>query len=361
MLELFMIAAALSGPAVVPEAPQRAGMQLVLQVRVISVYPDGSVRGYAAGSDPEAFDGYVYSGPEPCTIGGSNSDPTARKPEFGWRIAGRVLERNGKQFLAQVDWQRHWVQGKLVTDSRKESQQLSISIGDRIMLDQFDIPPSDSCDALGVRLEATVEERPIPPPRAKMTGTVGAVAGGGGAGAAAGGRVVPILPLQDPATRGASGSGAAAGGRGAASSELAVFGPGVASLGEPAEVDLFLVHVRPDGSEDVKRMRVPASPNSRFHFEPISVETSVGPATLLVGGAIAAVVTDSGERQLRVVIDRQIMNNPKINGRGQSLGAYKMPGASDVYSFETPQLSSRGVPVTSDRVSVRMKLASRRE
>ncbi len=90
------------------------------------------------------------------------------------------------------------------------------------------------------------------------------------------------------------------------------------------------------------------------------MRTSEGDATYQVGGAIAAVIDVTGEKQLRVVIERKATGGAGVGG-GQSLGAYQMPGPGDVYSFEIPAPRVKGRDVKSDRLSIRVRLVAKRD
>jgi hypothetical protein len=68
-----------------------------------------------------------------------------------------------------------------------------------------------------------------------------------------------------------------------------------------------------------------------------------------------AVVDVSGERQLRVSVQRQVTG--AAASKGTSLSAYQLPGPDDVYAIELPPLNVKGEVLKADRVSIRVGLA----
>jgi hypothetical protein len=326
MFTSLLIAAALTSIAGRPDVPPGPQRQLVLEIVGKTVYADGSTRGWAGDSDPASFGGYVYTGATGCELGAADNEP-AKQPSSGWRIAGRVLQRTNDTLLVRIEWQRVWEQSRRLPDGLKGSMEVSIREGDRLPLDEINSAPAGPCQALGVRLEAAVLDRPVTPPTAKMRGGVGAGAGRiGGIGQAAGA---------------GTGQGVAVGG----------YGPGIAST-TPAELDVWLVHTRADGTEDAQYQRV-RTPEGRFQFPAITIATANGDASVQIGGGVAAIIDVTGEKQLRLAVQRRIAGG----GQGQSLSAYQMPGPDDVYAIELPDIRAKGEIVKADSVSIRLRLA----
>lgn len=340
MIAYLLVAASLGlSAAAASDLPQAPPTELVLAISASPILPGGKDLSYARASDPTSFTEYLFSmDNSPCSVGGSVRD-LASPPTYGWRVSGRVLQRLDENLLVQIEWQRLWEQSQRLNNGLKGSMQVSLHVGDRLPLDEIYVPAVPGCDALGTRLEATVFERVVSPPRAKMRGTGAMVGVGAGRG---------------------SGSGMGSG-QGQGETALAGFGPGISSLAAPVAVELWLVHTLPDGGEKVQRMTVPASPSSRFRFPAIKIATAEGDATVEISGGVAAVVDVSGEKQLRMLIQRRVSDNPLVIGGGTSISAYQMPKPGDVYSFETPALRVKGVEVKSDRVSLRLRLAERRD
>lgn len=318
MLGSILIAAALIAIPAVQEVPAGPQRQLVLEMWAKTTYPDGKTGGTAGESDADRLTGYVYSGATGCELGAASKEPIGVK-SAGWRIDGRVLQRVGDSLFVRIEWQRLWEQSRRLADGLKGSMDVWMREGDRLPLDEINSTPSGACQANGMRLEATVADRPVPPPSAKMSG----VEVGGGAGAGSG-RV-----------------------------EVASHGPGIAST-TPVQLDVWLVHTRADGTEAEQHQRL-STPAERFRFSPIAIATSAGTATVQVDGSLAAVVDVSGERQLRLSVQRVVTGGAA--SRGVSVSAYRMPGPDDVYAIELPQLRVKGEIVKSDRVSIRIRLA----
>ncbi len=366
--QMTLAAASAVAPSVA-EGPQGPGTQIMLELTAKGIYADGKGSGRASSTDLNSIDGFVYTGSTPCELGASRSEPGWMKPGNGWRVSGRVLRHESDGLFVQIDWKRVWTESQRNDTGPGGTLQVFIHSGESVPLEEIPIAPSGSCKAIGARLEASAVVVPNRPPTARMRGTVGtsvdgihAGAGAGvGAGVGAGNRLPPVGPVGGGASAGAGSSGGVGGGIGANATDLAGFGPGIASLADPVAFDLFLVHTRADGSEDVRQVNLPASGVVHFNFSAITVSTAEGDAKLEISGAIAAVVDVTGEKQLRVIIDRRVTGNGSVNSQGHSRGAYQMPGPDDVYSFETPDLRSKGVEVKSDRVAVRLRLAARRE
>jgi len=340
MTTCLLVAALLGLPASgLSDVPQAPPTELVLVVSASPIRPDRTSLSSASASDPTSFAEYLFSSTTPCSVGGSVRD-LASPPNYGWRVSGRVLRRLGENLLVEIEWQRLWEQSQRLDNGLKGSMQVSLHVGDRLPLDDIYVPLVPGCDALGTHLEATVIERVVSPPRAKMSGTA-TIAARAGTGTGSG------VVLRN--------------GEGQSATTLTGFGPGIASLAARVDVELWLVHTMPSGGEEVQRMTVPASPSSRFRFPAISIASAEGDATVEISGGVAAVVDVSGEKQLRVLIERLVTDNLLVNGQGQSLGAYQMPKPGDVYSFEIPAVRSKGVEVKSDRVSLRLRVVLPRD
>jgi len=335
MIATLFVAASLGLPAVLAQVPQGPPKELVLRISATPIYPDGKVHSWVGSDGVTSEDsGYLFGGPNPCSAGASVKEPDASSPHgipgYGWRYFGRVLQRQDDNLLVEIEWHRLWDQSRRLENGQKGSMQVSLHVGDRLPLDDIYAPLVAGCDASGMHLEASVSERTVQPPGAKMTGVEVA-----GARAA---------ELESVVRSGAGATG---------------FGSGIASAAEPVNVDLWLVHTLPNGTEEVQRMTMSASPSSNFRFPPITVSTSQGNATVEISGGVSAIVDVSGQKQLRVIIGRVVRDNSALNGVGHSISAHPMPKPGEVYSFETPELRSKGEPVKSDRVSLRLRIASK--
>jgi hypothetical protein len=337
MIATLFVAASLVGAAA-QQAPQGPPKELVLRISATPIYPDGKVHSWVGSDGVTSEDtGYLFGGPNPCTAGASVKEPDASSPHgvpgYGWRYFARVLQRQDDNLLVEIEWQRLWDQSRRIENGQRGSMQVSLHVGDRLPLDDIFVPLVAGCDASGMHLEASASERTVPAPGAKMS-VVNGVAGA---------RAAELESMVR------SGAGATVG-----------FGSGIASAAEPVNVDLWLVHELANGTdEEVQRMTMSASPSSQFRFPPITVGTAVGNATVEISGNVSAIVTASGDKQLRILIGRVVRDNPALNGVGSSVSAHPMPKPGEVYSFETPELRSKGEPVKSDRVSLRLRIAQK--
>ncbi len=332
MIAMLLAAASLVVPALGAQAPQEAPTQLVLTISATPVYPDGKVRTWVGSDGITSEDtGYLFGGPNPCSAGASVKEPDEKSPHgvpgYGWRYSARVLQRQDDNLLVEISWQRLWEQSRRIENGQKGSMQVSLHSGDRLPLDDIFMPLVDGCNASGLHLEASAVKRAVPTPGAKMSGVEVARA--------------RAAELERGTT------------------SVTGFGSGIASSAEPVNVDVWLVHTLANGTEEVQRMTMSASPSSQFRFPPITVGTAEGNATVEISGGVWAIVDTSGEKQLRVMIGRVVRDNPALNGVGHSISAHPMPKPGEVYSFETPELRSKGEPVKSDRVSLRLRIASK--
>jgi hypothetical protein len=345
MFSAFVIAAALNSMAGAADVPAPPDAQLVLEIRAKAIYPDDKSFASAGDSGPDSFASYIYIGTTGCELGASNNEPT-RPLSAGWHVTGTVLQRTGDSLLARIEWQRLWEQSQRLPGSDKRTMDVWIHSGDSLPLDEIASVPTGTCKARGARLEATVSDHLIGPPRAHMSGTVGAGArasgtgSGGGAGSGSG-----TSSSASVAFGGATGSGGASAGPG--------FGPGIAST-IPMDLDVWLVHTRADGAETTQHQRVSGG-QGRFTFRAITIGTAKGDASVQVEGGVQAVVDVSGERQLRVSVQREVTG--AASSKGTSLSAYQLPGPDDVYAIELPSLRVKGEIVKADRVSIRVRPA----
>lgn len=335
MFAPLVIAAALSSLAAAADVPAAPDGELVLDIRAKAIYPDDKSFARAGDSGAVSVASFIYIGPTGCELGASNNEPT-RPLSAGWHVTGRVLQRTGDSLLAHIEWQRLWEQSQRLPSSQKQSMEVWIHAGDSLPLDEIASAPTGACKAQGARLEATVSDQLSGPPRAHMSGIVGAgpigtgTGGAGAAGARAGG---------------ATGSGGASAGPS--------FGSGVAST-IPVDLDVWLVHTRADGAETTQHQRVGRG-QGQFTFQAITIGTSRGEASVQIEGGVQAVVDVSGERQLRVSVQRQVTG--AASSKGTSLSAYQLPGPDDVYAIELPPLNVKGEVLKADRVSIRVRLA----
>jgi hypothetical protein len=353
-------------PLVMAEVPATPDGELVLEIRAKAIYPDDKSFARAGDSGTDSVASYIYIVPNGCGLGASNNEPT-RPLSAGWHVTGRVLQRTGDSLLARIEWQRLWEQSQRLPASEPRSMEVWIHSGDSLPLDEIASTPTAACKALGARLEATVNDQLIGPPRAHMSGAGvgGARAGGTGGGTGSSGGTG-----TGGARAGGTGSGGGGGtGSGGASANTSVgsggstgsssasagpaFGPGVAST-IPLDLDVWLVHTRADGGETTQHQRVSGG-QSQFTFQAITIGTARGEASVQVQGGVQAVVDVSGERQLRVSVQRQVTG--AASSRGTSLSAYQLPGPDDVYAIELPPLNVKGEMLKADRVSIRVRLA----
>lgn len=251
-----------------------------------SVYhPDGTVTSETTTiGDPSPSVRFVFSRRSLC----DSAPAAAAEPAdagFGWRVASHVVRQSASQAVLSVDWRRVWDRGRKVANGPSGTVQLTLAPGDRIPLDHIpNAGPDDRCRAVGLGLDVRLGRA------ASLPRTV-------------------AEPLP---------AGARAGGAGS------------------LDVDLWLVHTTPSGTEQAQHQSVRLTPGGgMFAFAPIRFETTRGEIGVELTGALQRFTAGGGELLLvsmsRVITGR---NTPAAGIGGSSSSLIAMPGPDEVLSFE---------------------------
>lgn len=292
----------------------------------------------------------------------------ATDPATGWVIEGRALNRTPNALTVRLSWR-----GTSPAGTANESRDLTLQPGDRVPMARFTVPASSRCPAVGVALHAIFAARTEPSGGSFGAGGVsriGGVARGGGVASATGG------------SRGGSSGGAGGGGGGT----VGVIGGGRAGRGagttattgidtwmralqsgfdpttlQTVDVDVWLVHEHPDGTEDSFRQRVGTEPGrGEVTFSPIRVPGPAGEDRyVFVRAVLQAQRRADGGESLFVGIWRGVSTSSDGNGPWAAVGYSRrpipMPGPAEVVSLSMPQTPARE---TFDHVfSLRVRVA----
>jgi hypothetical protein len=165
-------------------------------------------------------------------------------------------------------------------------------------------------------------------------GGAGAVSGGAGSGSGGGAVGVPS---------GSGRGGRGGGGRGSSTADLASALAAVAAMRlvpsqPPMDAEIWLVHKRPDGTEDVQLRTTPVA--GRFVFTPIVV-TKSGGATVRVDvtGVVLQRIVNGTADGLTFSLDRRITSDgpPPVDLQGGSAVNLVLPAPGEVVSFPLPE------------------------
>jgi hypothetical protein len=272
--------------------------------------------GGAWGVEPGITDSYVYANPRTCVVGGTEVLGWAlfEQAEVGWHVRGAIEERVGDLFVVNVEWERIWENGRRLEEDRKRTLRLALHMDERVTLEQILPDAPASCGTTEVRLETHVE----------------------------------MHPRFDRRSVGISGTGTAA--------EAA----GAAAAGGPAQVDaqLWLVHARPDGTEESQMLTMTAGQGSaNYRFAPVNVTTPKGSTSVRVEGFLRAPRSAAMGGGLLVMIDRRVTAPGGDERRGTTVKRVEMPAAWEVVAFEMPALSLDDKDVLpGHRFSLRVRL-----
>jgi hypothetical protein len=378
----FVLIASMAGlataqaPAAAPAVPAQPPYALEIGLRITRA--DDVVATAAAGPGA-SVSGSVWADLTACSAGAGDREPGVDRVR--WRVAGRILQRAGDAFVVEAEWQRIGDGAGRAVDGPKSIQQITIRLGEHVMLDQMAPTLGGPCPKRTVRLEAAIVLPDLS--RTKPAAGGGGGSGRGGAGAGSGGAggsaaTARELRAHAEALMGAiSGSGSMTAAemarsmarvtRGVISGIPAGSGAVAAGDGPPVEmrpvssasydVETWLVHVPPGGVEETQRMAIHISAGGdTLSFAPIVVPTSAGPANVDIATMVRPVETVDGRLVLHVVVARRVSGSAKT--LGSSAKFIPMPGPSDIVSFEMPQLPRVGVdPTVGHQFSVRIRVA----
>jgi hypothetical protein len=286
-----------------------------------------------------------------------------------------VVSATAESAVVQLEWQRIMNQGADVSEA-PTSTQLTLKVGDRVLLDSVAPQTTRGCSVTNAGFEARYVARlaGMPhqfTPMARGGGTatgIGAGAGagaGGGFGAGSGGGTGPGGGAGVGAGAGAAvGSSGSGGGWRATGSRVIV--QGETADPESLRVELWLVHSAPGKPEDQTTYQALTSTREGaiFAFAPVSVTTPEGSVGVQITGSFAVQSGPAGDRLVFQTARRLTYwtTTGQSGGRAQEAEGVgrivrSMPGPDEVLSFELPALGTlRGHSAVPDRFSIRVRI-----
>ena len=244
---------------------------------------DGRVSGASMRNLSQPFAYFVYSNGDLC---GATTLTTVepRAAMVGWRVTATSVTRTATQLVVKLDWQRLWDRGRALPNGPRGSTELVLQREDRVPVDFVAAPPADGCDATGIGLEVAAERR------------------------------------------------------------LVSSGAPDAAAGRDLDAELWLVHRRPDGVENVQRLEIHAGQAGMgFFFRPTRVETTTATLMIEVAGDIRPSTSQNGPA-LAIAIERVWLSAEPGAAplRGGSARTIPLPAAGEVISFDLPSGGARG-------------------
>ena len=261
---------------------QQGSTQLTLTLAAPITRADGRVSGATARRLTQPFTYYVHTPDSPCgTTTVSATEPKAAG--FGWRVAATAISRTATEITIKIEWQRLWERGRALANGPRGATELTLKREDRVPLDRIPAPAQTSCDAVSVGLEVWVQ------------------------------RLLVTTTAAD------------------------------ATLDKDLDAQLWLVHKRPDGTEQSQLQEIrTADRGLGFFFRAGAIQGMDAQLTIEVAGEIRPVQAN-GATVLYVVIERVTYDGtsatPSVGAAGRSIG---IPAAGDVISFDIPQMGARG-------------------
>jgi hypothetical protein len=273
-------------PATPPPGPVE--WQLVVATPVYQ--PDGNKTSETRPlMDATAF---VYGRRSICDPGAASGKEPA-DAGYGWRLTSRTVSRTPFELVVAVDWRRLWDGGQKLANGPAGTVELTLHPGDRIPLDHIpNNTRNDACRAVGMGLEVRLARSGSPARPIDVTLPLGSVSGGA----------------------------------------------------KPLDADVWLVHARPAGGEEVlhQRVRLPAD-GAPFAFAPVAFTTARGEVSVEVAGAFQRLRNPGGLEQIIVQMSRLVTGaSAPANGfGGASAKLIPLPLPTDVLSFEMPAPEAR--------------------
>ena len=291
MLPFLLIGLMTQQPAAPPPAPP---VDLRIVVTSPVYHPDGTVTGETATvGEKSPSVRFVYSRRSLC----DTAPVTVTEPGdagFGWRVASHVVRTSESQAVISVDWRRMWDRGKKVANGPAGTAQLTLAPGDRIPLDHIpNILPDAACPAVGMGLEVRLGRAASLPRTVDVAVPVGATAGGAGS----------------------------------------------------LDVDLWLVHITPSGSQQAQHQTVRlTAAGGMFTFAPIRFETARGEVGVELTGSFQRFSATTGEFLL-VSMSRVVSgaSAPAAGFGGTTSTFIELPKPEDVLSFELTTAGAGGL------------------
>ena len=290
MFPLLVMGLMTQQPAAAPPAPPS---ELRIVVTSPVYHPDGAVTGETATvAEKSPSVRFIYSRRSLC----DTAPVTVTEPAdagFGWRVASHVVRMSESQAVISVDWRRMWDRGKKTSNGPAGNAQLTLAPGDRIPLDHIpNILPDAACPAVGMGLEVRLGRAASLPRTVDLTVPVGATAGGTGS----------------------------------------------------LDVDLWLVHITPSGSQQAQHQTVRlTAAGGMFTFAPIRFETVRGDVGLELTGSFQRFSATTGEFLL-VSMSRVVSGAtaPAAGFGGTTSTFIALPKPEEVLSFELTTAGASG-------------------
>jgi hypothetical protein len=261
---------------------QQGSTQLMLTLAAPITRADGRVSGATARRLAQPFTYYVHTPDSPC----GTTTITATEPKaagFGWRVAATTISRTAAEITVKLEWQRLWERGRALANGPRGATELTLRREDRVPLDRIAASAQTSCDAVSVGLEVWVQ------------------------------RMLITTSAPD------------------------------AALDKDLEAQLWLVHKRPDGTEQTQLQQIHAGDRGLgFFFRAGAVQGLDAQLTVEVAGEVRP-VQSNGVTVLYVVIERATYDGtsatPSVGAAGRTI---TVPAPGDVISFDIPQMGTRG-------------------
>jgi hypothetical protein len=298
----------------------------------------------------------------PCSFGGSNRVPTLAYT--AWHIEGQVARQTPQDAVVRVTWQRTRTAGQPATGPSGTTD-LTLTVGQHIVLDQEAMPAIGECGPMSVTLEARYEPR-----MSLFTFTPNGGASGGRQTSATarneGGGTQSATGADAGTMRGGSGVGPGLG-----LSMVTARGPnGRTGAATPRlqHADLWLVHSAPGKDDEVLLTSTIARPGGGdFAFAPVTIQTKTGAVAVRVTGTLELGLDLEGRPRFVFGATRRVTFTPSthaprdressVDSGGVANTVLPIPGPDEVLSFEMPSIDAPGVPAVPDHVAIRVRLS----
>jgi hypothetical protein len=356
------IAAALPSSAARAQTPEPDGTPIV-QLGIFSARQANGVGGggaYTTSDRSTSLQTDVYIAP--CSFGASNRVPTL--VYAAWHVEGQVVRQTPLDAVVRVTWRRMRTAGQPATGPSGTTD-VTLTVGQHIVLDQEAMPAIGECGPMSVTLEARYE------PRMNLftfTPNGRATRGGGfsGSAATASGGAQSATGADAVTRRGGSGVGPGIG-----LGMVAARGPN-ARAGAPTllmqRAELWLVHSAPGKDDEVlQTSTIARSGGGDFAFAPVTIQTKTGAIAVRITGTLELGLDLEGRPRFVFGATRRVTFTPSthaprdressVDSGGVANTVLAIPGPDEVLSFEMPSIAASGVPAVPDHFAIRVRLS----
>jgi hypothetical protein len=318
----------------------------------------------------------------PCSFGSSSRMPTLAYTT--WHVEGQVLRQTPQDAVVRVTWRRMRAAGQSVTGPSSTTE-LTLTVGQHIVLDQEAMPALGECGPMSVTLEARYEPR--------MSGMFAftpngrATRGGGSSGRASttargddgsaqsstgagGGRLVAQSEAAgaQPSGAGTTTGGVNVGGGMVMATARGADGRAAGSLLLMQSAELWLVHSAPDKDDEVlQTSTIARSGGGDFAFAPVAIQTKTGAVAVRITGTLELGLDLEGRPRFVFGATRRVMFTPStraprdrtasVDSGGVANTILPVPSPDEVLSFEMPPIDAAGVPQVPDHFAIRVRLS----